>query len=250
MIDIQLPIERIEETPSTNSYLAQRCREGRVKEYHTVIAESQTAGRGQRGNSWESEPGKNLTFSMVLYPTALEVKKQFLLSMMAAFSVIYALESYTDGFSIKWPNDIYWKDKKIGGILIENELEGEFIIQSILGIGLNINQTVFRSSAPNPVSLQQILGVEIDKQELLNKILAGLIGGYNFLEQRNYNAWAVIQDLYLSHLYRKEGYHPYRDASGEFMAEFQTIEPDGHLVLKDKEGVIRRYTFKEVEFVL
>lgn len=249
MIDIQLPIEYIEETSSTNSFLARLCREGKAKEYHTVIAERQTEGRGQRGNSWESEPGKNLTFSMVLYPT-LKAKEQFRLSMMTAFAVIHALKSYTDGFSIKWPNDIYWKDKKIGGILIENELESGFIIQSIIGIGLNVNQTTFHSPAPNPVSLQQILGVEIDKLELFQKILAGLIGGYHFLEHRNSNAWEVVRNLYLDHLYRKEGYHPYRDANGEFKAEFQSIEPDGHLVLRDEEGKTRRYAFKEVEFIL
>ena len=156
MIDkLELPIERIKETTSTNTYLAQLCKENKAKEYHTVIAEHQTAGRGQRGNTWESEAGKNLTFSTVLYPTALEVKNQFYLSMIASFSVIYALENYTDGFSIKWPNDIYWKNKKIGGILIENELEGGYIVQSIIGIGLNINQKELHSSAPHPDSLFQ-----------------------------------------------------------------------------------------------
>lgn len=251
MIDkLELPIERIEETTSTNTYLAQLCKENKAKEYHTVIAERQTAGRGQRGNSWESEAGKNLTFSTVVYPTALEAKNQFYLSMTAAFSVIHALDSYTGDFSIKWPNDIYWKNKKIGGILIENELEGKYIIQSIIGIGLNINQKGFHSSAPNPVSLFQILGTEIDKMELFQKVLSGLVAGYFMLENNLNGATDVIQELYLSRLYRKEGYHPYRDKKGEFMAEFQEVEPDGHLVLKDEQGNPRRYAFKEVEFVL
>ena len=251
MLDkLELPIERIAETTSTNSYLAQLCKENKAKEYHTVIAEHQTAGRGQRGNSWEAEAGKNLTFSTVLYPTALEVKNQFLLSIIAAFSVIYALDSYTGDFSIKWPNDIYWKDKKIGGILIENELEGKYIVQSIIGIGLNINQKKFHSSAPNPVSLFQILGTEIDKMEVFKKVLSGILGGYMFLENDMDKAWAVIQELYLNRLYRKEGYHPYRDEKGEFMAEFQQVEPSGHLILKDEQGILRRYAFKEVEFIL
>jgi len=251
MIDkLELPIERIKETTSTNTYLAQLCKENKAKEYHTVIAEHQTAGRGQRGNTWESEAGKNLTFSTVLYPTALEVKNQFYLSMIVSFSVIYALENYTDGFSIKWPNDIYWKDKKIGGILIENELEGGYIVKSIIGIGLNINQKEFHSSAPNPVSLFQILGTEIDKMEVFQKILSGLVGGSLFLENDMDKALSVIQEIYLSHLYRKEGYHPYRDEKGEFMAEFQEVEPSGHLILKDEQGTLRRYAFKEVEFVL
>lgn len=247
---IDLSIEKVQETPSTNSYLAQLCQESKAKEFHTVIAESQTAGRGQRGNSWESESGKNLTFSTVLYPTALKARQQFYLSMIAAFSVVYALDNYTEGFSIKWPNDIYWKDKKIAGILIENELEGEYIAQSIIGIGLNVNQETFYSSAPNPVSLHQIIGHSIDRQELLHKILKGIVGGYTFLEKEYAKAAPAILNLYLNHLYRKEGMFPYRDAKGVFMAEFHQVEPDGHLILKDEQGSLRRYAFKEVEFIL
>ena len=137
---IDIALEKLKETTSTNDYLAHLCRESKAKEFYTVMAESQTKGKGQRGNSWESEAGKNLTFSTVLYPTALEARKQFCLSMLAALACHEALSNYTDGFSIKWPNDIYWKDKKIGGILIENELEGKYITQCIIGIGLNINQ--------------------------------------------------------------------------------------------------------------
>ena len=152
---IDIALERVKETTSTNDYLAQLCKESKAKEFYTVMADIQTKGKGQRGNSWESEAGKNLTFSIVLYPTALEAPKQFCLSMLAALACHEALDNYTNGFSIKWPNDIYWKDKKIGGILIENELEGEYIVQSIIGIGLNINQEVFYSDAPNPVSLNR-----------------------------------------------------------------------------------------------
>ena len=166
-------MEKVKQLSSTNDYLAQLCKDNKAKEFYTVLADSQTKGKGQRGNHWESEAGKNLTFSIVLYPTALEVKKHFCLSMLAALSCIEALGAYTDGFSIKWPNDIYWKDKKIGGILIENELEGGYIVQSIIGIGLNINQEVFYSNAPNPVSLKQILDVDIDIQEVMMKVVHG-----------------------------------------------------------------------------
>ena len=150
---IKISIETLKEVSSTNHYLAQLCKESKAKEFHTVWAEYQTAGKGQRGNSWESENGKNLTFSTVLYPTSLKAKDQFYLSMIVAFATVDALGDYTDGFSIKWPNDIYWKDQKIGGILIENELEGAYITQSNIGIGINVNQEEVRSQAPNPVSL-------------------------------------------------------------------------------------------------
>lgn len=248
--NINLSIEKLKEIPSTNSYLAALCQDGKAQEFHTVIADSQTAGRGQRGNSWEAESGKSLTFSTVLYPTSLEAKEQFHLSMTAAFAVVDALESYTNGFSIKWPNDIYWKDKKIAGILIENELEGKYITQSIIGIGVNVNQETFHSSAPNPVSLYQIIGSNIDLQELFHKILKGIMGGYLFLETEYKPAVSNIRQLYHQKLYRKDGFHPYRDAEGTFMAEIQEVEPSGHLILKDEEGVLHRYAFKEVEFIL
>lgn len=248
--NIDLPIEHIKEIPSTNSYLAQLCKDSKAKEFHTVITDNQTEGRGQRGNSWESSPGKNLTFSTVLYPTALEAKEQFYLSMTVAFAVVDALGSYTDGFSIKWPNDIYWKNKKIAGILIENELEGKYIAQSIIGIGVNVNQEVFLSSAPNPISLYQITGTVFDRQEIFYKILRGIMGGYIFLENQYELAVANIRNLYQQKLYRKEGFYPYRDANGVFMAEIQEVESDGHLVLKDEKGYHRRYAFKEVEFIL
>ena len=170
--------------------------------------------------------------------------------MAIAFATVDALENYTDGFSIKWPNDIYWKDKKIAGILIENELEGKFITQSIVGIGLNVNQEVFRSSAPNPVSLIQILGVTINRQELLDRILRGIMAGYIFLEKDYKAAVHNLRQLYIRRLYRREGFYPYRDKEGTFLAEFQDVEPSGHLVLKDEQGNLRRYAFKEVEFVL
>ena len=174
---INVPTEKVKELSSTNDYLSEICKQGKTEEFYTVIAEKQTSGKGQRGNSWESEPGKNLTFSTVLYPTAIEANKQFHLSMLVSIAVIDALTDYTDGFSIKWPNDIYWHDKKICGILIENELEGKYLSQSIIGIGLNINQTIFLSSAPNPISLCQIIGKEIDREEVFSKIIHAILGG-------------------------------------------------------------------------
>lgn len=137
---INIPIEKMEETLSTNDHLAQLCRDNKAEEFYTVVTNYQTDGKGQRGNTWEAERGKNILFSIVIYPTALEAKNQFYLSMLTAVSIVAALEKYTDGFSIKWPNDIYWKEKKIAGILIENEVQGKYIAQSIIGIGLNVNQ--------------------------------------------------------------------------------------------------------------
>lgn len=248
--NINIQIENLEETISTNEYLTDLCAKGAVEEFYTVTADYQIAGKGQRGNTWESENKKNLLFSFVLYPSALEAKSQFHLSMLVATSIVYALSDYTEGFSIKWPNDIYWKDKKLAGILIENMLEGKYISQCIVGVGLNVNQREFLSSAPNPVSLYQILGAEIDREELLKKILQRIVSGYTALESELPNIQKAFEALYRKQLYRRKGLYPYQDANGVFMAEFDHIAPDGHLFLKDEQGNIRRYAFKEVSYIL
>ena len=243
-------VEKLTEIESTNKYLAEQCAKGNIEEFHTVTTEFQTSGKGQRGNSWESEAGRNLLFSLVLYPTALEAKQQFYISMLVATSIVGALSDYTEGFTIKWPNDIYWHDKKIAGILIENILDGKYISQSIIGIGLNVNQTEFHSSAPNPVSLAQITGKEFDREELLKKNLHSIVAGYLGLEQDVPGIREVISMLYRQKLYRRNGFYTYQDATGEFRAELHEIGSDGHLFLKDTEGNIRRYAFKEVSYIL
>lgn len=240
-------IIRVEETHSTNSLLREWLEREPFPNCSTIVTDFQTAGRGQVGNVWESEKGKNLTFSLVLYPQALPVKQQFLISQIAALSVKETLDAYTEGISIKWPNDIYWRDKKICGMLIENDLEGHNLLRSIIGIGINLNQTVFRGDAPNPVSLWQILRQEVDREVVLRQFLSRF-EAYNqalLAEEK-----ALIHARYMEALYRREGYHPYTDAQGAFSARIYGIEPTGHLLLQDTEGTIRRYAFKEVSYCL
>ena len=163
----------LEETDSTNRYLSDLCDNTPTApiEYTTVTARFQTSGKGQRGNSWESEAGQNLLFSTVLYPRFVEARRQFVLSQIVSLAVKEELDTYTEGISIKWPNDIYWHEKKICGMLIENVLEGNRIGRCIPGIGINLNQTIFRSPAPNPVSLKQITGRDYDAPTVLNGFL-------------------------------------------------------------------------------
>lgn len=149
-------IIRLEETTSTNNYLRGLVGKESLPEGSIVVTEYQTAGRGQVGNTWESEPGKNLMFSIILYPDFLPANRQFLISQIAALSVKETLDAYVDGITVKWPNDIYWRDKKICGMLIENDLTGHSLYCSVIGIGININQREFLSDALNPVSLVQI----------------------------------------------------------------------------------------------
>ena len=245
-----VPLVHINETNSTNNYLQTLCARQQTEEFTTVVADFQTSGRGQRGNSWESAPGMNLTFSTVLYPSALKAREQFTLSMLIALSVYDTLSTYAEGFSIKWPNDIYWKDKKICGILIENELEGTYLLRCIAGIGVNINQEHFVSPAPNPVSLKQILGRETDKQEVLESILKRLFSYYIPLISQKPNIKETIHSDYLNAQYRHKGMYPYRDENGEFKASLETIEPDGHLLLRDENGMLRKYAFKEVQYII
>jgi BirA family biotin operon repressor/biotin-[acetyl-CoA-carboxylase] ligase len=245
--EIYPQIIRLKETPSTNQYIREYIKKEHLPEGSVVVAENQTAGRGQAGNSWEAAPGENLTFSLILYPTCILAKQQFIISQIAALSVKETLERYTGDIAIKWPNDIYWQDKKIGGMLIENSLSGQHIHSSVIGIGLNLNQVVFTSNAPNPVSLRQITGETYDKDAVLDRFLQHFYPYYLLVLQEKE---AGIAAAYKSALYRRDGFHPYSDAKGTFEARIQDIEPMGHLLLQLRNGTTRRYAFKEVSYVL
>ncbi len=242
-----VPLLHFEQIDSTNHYLKTICDESSVAELTTVVADYQSSGRGQRGNSWESEAGKNLIFSFVLYPTFLEARRQFLLSQLISLALKEELDRYAEGFSIKWPNDIYWHEQKIAGILIENDLTGCCLGRSIAGIGLNVNQIVFQSTAPNPVSLYQITRQEHNCFALLSSIMKRVRTEY--LSIQNGEA-TNIADRYRASLFRGKGMHRYEDLHGEFMAEISHIESEGILVLQDNKGQKRRYAFKEVKYHL
>lgn len=238
---------RLESTRSTSLYLRELADKEEVKEFTLIRAEYQTAGRGQRGNSWEAAEGKNLLFSFLVRPSFLLARNQFLLSQITSLAIKEELDNYAEGFSIKWPNDIYWKDKKICGMLIENDLSGMYITQSIAGIGVNINQEQFTSPAPNPISLKQITGNEYDKEEILGNILNRYYSYYADLQ--NGNTGHIIEK-YGNALFRKKEIHPYMDANGKFQAEIIGVEPDGQLILKDEDGKERKFMFKEVQYII
>ncbi len=237
-------IIRLEEIDSTNQYLKGISPES-PEEMVIVVADYQTAGKGQGVHTWESERGKNLLFSLMVQPRWVPVGRQFLLSMAGALALKDALESYTDGISLKWPNDVYWHDKKISGTLIETTVDSHGLKKCIYGIGVNINQEEFHSDAPNPVSLRQILGHEVDREEVLQKIISAFEEYYELLRRASY---IDISGLYHQALYRRKGYHRYQDADGEFEGAFVEVEDDGHLILHDRKGVIRSYTFGELKY--
>ncbi|MDR0427924.1 MAG: biotin--[acetyl-CoA-carboxylase] ligase [Dysgonamonadaceae bacterium] len=236
-------IIRLEQTLSTNLFLKELSEKQTPEEGTLVLAENQTAGRGQSGNEWESEPNKNITCSILFYPSFLDVARNFLLSKAVALGIKETLDAYMDCVSIKWPNDIYFEDKKIAGILIENNIIGKKLSQSIVGIGLNVNQDVFSGKAPNPVSMKQILDVAVDKEILLRELSDKINGRYEQLKSGEYES---INEEYRKSLYRSEGFYPYQDKDGQFEAEIVRVADDGLLCLITPDGENRQYYFKEV----
>lgn len=237
------------EVTSTNTYAKELLAAGVDLPDVTVLsADFQTGGRGQRGNSWESERGQNLTFSLVCHPLWVEAHSQFVLSQAIAVAVSQTLGEYIEGIGVKWPNDIYWFDRKLCGILIECNLVGSSVADCIIGVGLNVNQTAFVSDAPNPVSLAQIIGVTVNRDVLLHAIVARFMSLYASLQQ---GGAEVLQAEYMSRLYRRTGMYKYRCRDGvEFMAETVGVEPSGHLVLRHADGDVKHYEFKEISFVI
>lgn len=237
-------IIRLKEIDSTNRFLRE-LKDEQEDEMVVAVADFQTAGKGQGSHTWESEAGKNLLFSIKVHPRWVPVRQQFLLSMAGAIAIKEALETYVDGITLKWPNDVYWNDKKISGTLIETSIDSKGIKTCIFGIGINVNQEAFHSDAPNPVSLRQILGHEVDRDELLQKVIDGFIRYYELLHRADY---MDVSGIYHLSLYRRKGFHRYEDADGDFEGAFVEVEDDGHLILHDKQGVIRSYSFGEVKF--
>lgn len=230
-----MKVEIIDRCDSTNAAISREAPHG-----FALMALEQTAGRGQRGNSWEAEPGKNITLSLMLRPRELEATRQFEVSEAVALGILDLLQSLgLEDVAVKWPNDIYVGNRKICGILIENALSGTKIARSIAGIGLNVNQTEFRSDAPNPVSMRQLTGREYPVVELAEamvaKILTRLDRGDNHAD-------------YLANLWRRQGEHLWQLPDGtRFRTAIQGVDPDGHLRLT---GRPTPFAFKEVSPVL
>lgn len=235
----------IPKTHSTNVLLKEKLRQEKLPEFFAVRTAFQTAGKGQMGNSWESERGKNLMFSMVLYPHHVAIDKQFILSQIVSVAIVNVLSNYIDNVFIKWPNDIYVGDKKLGGILIENNLRGARIEYAVIGIGINVNQLVFKSNAPNPVSIIQI----IQKKSSVKKLFLEITEEIRKIYSENNHLF--VKEEYMSRLYRNQGLFAFRDAGkNQFIAQITGVEEDGRLLLKKENGEASGFYFKEVEFVI
>ena len=189
-----------------------------------------------------------MTFSVVFEPTFVPIAEQFSVSEVVALSLVDMLSEYDIEAKIKWTNDIYVGDRKLVGILIEHSLSSATLRRTIVGIGINVNQTEFDPSLPNPVSMAQLLGRELIAEEVLHCFLKHLQGNYEALRD---GAKRDLHDRYNALLYRKNELHTYALPSGEkFSAKIVGTAPSGALRLEDKEGNTKDYLFKEVEFVI
>lgn len=234
----------IRQTLSTNALSWEMNREHELSEGFVIYTDFQTEGKGQPGNSWESEPGKNLLFSIVLHPLHVPVDELFLLSQLVSVAIKGALDNYTSDITVKWPNDIYYKDKKLAGILIENSLQGSKIKTVVVGIGLNVNQKIFRSDAPNPVSLFQITNKKLKRKQLLVQIRQNVLDLYSECNKDK------IRSEYEESLYRKEGFHTYEAEEVLFRAKIIKVHSDGQLEVEKENGERRNFYFKEVHFII
>ena len=235
------------ETGSTNLYLSELAASELPEEGTAVWTNNQKAGRGQSGNTWESAPGMNLTFSMILYPEFLPIRHQFMLSKavglaMADFSGSMGVPEVT----VKWPNDLYAGNKKLAGILIETALNRDIMKQAIIGIGLNVNQTTFSDNIPNPVSMINFTGKITAPESLLPQILDCILKRYKQLRCGDYDR---INLDYQNNLYRYGINSRFRDAGGIFEGTIIEISNDGRLYIKAKDSSVRKYWLKEVEFL-
>ena len=239
---IHLPL-----TDSTQAYLKGLLDAGSIAEGTLVWADQQSAGRGNGGNHWQSEPGKNLLFSFVRYPSLLNAADFFLLSKVVALAVRDVVQSYitTAEVKVKWPNDIYVDDRKVAGILIENALMGDRFRYSIAGIGLNVNQTLFPEAVPNPVSLKMLTGMDLPLNKVLEDLCERLDFRYAQLKQRR-----LLNREFDAVLYRKGQWAAYFYQGRQIEAKITGLSRQGFLRLKVLRGARIECGMKEITYVI
>jgi BirA family biotin operon repressor/biotin-[acetyl-CoA-carboxylase] ligase len=232
---------------STNNYARGQVVPFEAVEGTVVLAREHLSGRGTGSNTWESEPGKNLTFSIHLKPIFLDPARQFWLSMAGSLGVADFIAIYTKNVSVKWPNDIYAGNRKIAGILIENMIIGNKLSDSIVGIGININQELFSSGVPNPVSLKQLTGADYDLDYCFGEAVDLVLDRYEQLKQPSSVA---IHSEYLAKLFRMNEWAEYKSKGETFTGRITGISEYGALKVQTSDSELREFAFKEIEFIL
>ena len=243
-------IIELEQTASTNTYTDKLLLSEKPDEGTVIIAYKQTRGKGQDQNKWESEDNKNLTFSIILYPEFLDPSEQFRLIEVTSLGIsdyIKGIFPSENTLKIKWPNDIYIGNKKLCGTLVQNSIVGPKLTECIVGIGLNVNQEVFLSNAPNPISLKQISGETYDLKECLKNLCSCLDIRYKELKNKDYSQ---LETDYLSLLYRYNDWHDFIIQGNSIRARIIGITNYGQLKLDSFEGKIYECGMKEVIYCI
>ena len=245
----------LDEVDSTNNFL--RHLDTQDDQMTLVTAEFQTAGRGADTNRWESAKGENLLLSLRVTPANLPVSRMFALSETTALAISDVLGAFLSltspkggrGVCIKWPNDVYYEDSKVAGILIENDLQGAKIRCSTIGIGINVNQRRFLSDAPNPRSLADIVGHDVERHLVLEQFMERVLQYMKSLDEGKDDVLDVLHEHYKEGLYRMGEEHKFIDEMGVFCAKIIDVEQSGHIILQDEKG-IRRYEFKQLKYII
>lgn len=236
----------LDSVDSTNNYAMARVREGLAKHGMAFAAKEQTAGKGQRGKNWQMRPGQSIAMSLVLNSNSLRTDQQFYLSMVVALAANDFLKKYIEkDTAIKWPNDLYWRDRKAGGILIENVFSAGKWKWAVVGIGININQSRFNGSLPNPVSLKQITGSEYDVLELAENLYTFLLKRVEILANKSPDK--IVKD-YNKYLYKLNETVKLKKDSAVFKTTIKGVSLQGHLLTEDV--IERQFDFGEVEWIL
>lgn len=240
------PFIELQQIPSTNSYAIDNIQANLAAPGTAYFAHAQTSGKGQRGKIWITEPGTNIILSVVLNTACLSAYNKFPLSMTVALACYDFFNKYaTEDTTIKWPNDLYWRDRKAAGILIENILRGETWPWAVAGMGMNINQTVFDPTTKNPVSLKQITGNHFNTVEMAKELCVCLNNRYNQLLEGDNNS---LLEEYNSKLYKYKQPVKLKKDNIVFNCIIEGVSPLGDLLVSG--AAQDHFVFGEVEWVI
>jgi BirA family biotin operon repressor/biotin-[acetyl-CoA-carboxylase] ligase len=253
---IGFPFVELQSVDSTNNYARQQIHEGLAQHGTTYFAHEQRSGKGQRGRYWNSEKDTNIIMSVVINPRPILLAQQFMLSACVALAIHDFFRKYAGGDTkIKWPNDLYWQDRKAGGVLIESGVgsqesgvgnkESGVWNWSIAGMGININQTVFPSELTNPVSLKQITGKNFNEVELAKELCVYLEKYYLKLAGEDFGS---IHELYVAQLYKKNSFVKLKKGSRVFEAMIKSVSPSGKLIVQ--HAIEEEFEFGEIEWLI
>lgn len=236
---------RLPTVDSTNNYAANLLKEQLLGHGTVILADEQTNGRGQRGSVWQSEPGKNVQFSLVIFPNQLAITDQRYLNSFVSLSLVELLKKYGLTAQIKWPNDILVNSKKIAGVLIENQLKSDVIYSSIIGIGFNVNQLNFGNL--NATSLANEMNHDFLLSEVLDSLLYQMNRTYELLKS---NRFSDLDEAYFQNLWGYQELKKFKDQHGIFEGIIQGISTAGLLLIDVENESQRSYDLKELTFLL